>query len=202
VVVVSEPIVQVEYSEDDFQKGYGVTWMRALDGDQDAPRREPSIGAGKQASLADWAGRGAEQDQRPDQRVVDIYALEQILASTELRDSEEEAFEDMLDRLKRGRYPLTEKQRDWVLGRCNELDIDPDPRSHEERNKHVPRGSEVEVPVVLQSRPAAPPRRGPKKVEGMLICEVEGCGATVWDKLAGKTCSNGHTGIKGRRPDP
>jgi hypothetical protein len=98
-------------------------------------------------------------DDLAERRSRDLHALRALLMSDRLREDEAESFDDMLTRLERGRFPLTEKQRAWVLSRCEELGVDPDPRSHEERNRDVPRGREVATPPVLTNLPKAPPRR-------------------------------------------
>lgn len=93
-----------------------------------------------------------------DHRENDLRALSSLLDLEELSEYERDAFDDMLAPLMAGRYrQLTERQREWVMGRCDVLGIvigDP-----AERNKNVPRGREVEAPDILKRLPKAPPRR-------------------------------------------
>lgn len=143
-------------------RGYGKTWIEAgLDGAPAASRDEPEPTVREQpapqGSLGAWAQTGDHVKQ--DQRAADLYALDQLLRENDLSDYERGAFENMNERLARGRYPLTEKQRTWVLGRCEELGVDADLREHAERNANVPRGREVATPGVLQGLPKDPPGR-------------------------------------------
>lgn len=107
-------------------------------------------------------GEARERDRRMLKALLEVGAASR--SEDGLSDKEEEAFEDMLDRL--DRYPtgeLSAKQREWVERRCEELGVSVG--SPAERNARVPRGREVEEAPALRSKPKVPPGRKAKQLE-------------------------------------
>lgn len=106
--------------------------------------------------------------QQAEQRERDLYILEELCESGELSlepiDDDEDhteagAFGDMLTRLIRGEWQtLTTRQRAWVLGVAERLNICPVP-AH--LRAPVPLGNPVELAPVLRNLPKFPPGRRP-----------------------------------------
>jgi hypothetical protein len=98
------------------------------------------------APVPDAAAVLAEDVADAGQGERDKALLRELTNGYDLRDDEQDAFDDMLDRLARGRVPeLSEKQRAWVEGVADRLGVlDP-----AERNARVPRGRDVPTPEQL-----------------------------------------------------
>lgn len=118
------------------EKGLGATWIDAgrdedpiddassflTGGGRSLPLAPPGRGGGSKPApeLSEGRFRASVESEkvrsRPrsdaELRELDIAKLEALDESTEgLNDWEAEAFPNMLDRLEKGRYPLTERQR-------------------------------------------------------------------------------------------
>ena len=101
-----------------------------------------------------------------DERSRDLYQLREVLSfsvteeefggSEAISDSEQSAFENMLDELLLGQKVLTDRQRKWVIRVCERLGVNLDPP---EQRKVVPIGKPVELSPVLRNLPKRPPGR-------------------------------------------
>lgn len=88
----------------------------------------------------------------------DIEVLERIVDDVDLREGEQDAFAEMLEGLREGRYAsLTRKQREWAI----EVSVRIGAVGYENlvSSGGVPIGRPVETPQVLRNLPMKPPGR-------------------------------------------
>lgn len=105
------------------------------------------------SAVASWVEQGDAA-----QRDRDLGMLQALVASVDLRRSEEQAFADMREQLcSRARRTLTVAQRAWVERRFNELGLLLPWETVRDRNAAVPRGREV-APA-FKPGPKRPPKR-------------------------------------------
>jgi hypothetical protein len=93
------------------------------------------------------------EDRRPgDQdalRLADMALLRDLLDDAEITVGEAGAFDEMLRGLRRGRPPLSKRQRAWAERVARRVGVTVgDPAK---RNERVPRGADVEPPPVLSA---------------------------------------------------
>jgi hypothetical protein len=95
---------------------------------------------------ADMALRVGDRDAL---RLADMALLRDLLDDSEITAGEGGAFDEMLRELRRGRFPLSKRQRAWAERVARRVGVTVgDPAK---RNERVPRGADVEPPPVLSA---------------------------------------------------
>ena len=97
----------------------------------------------------------------PERQLEGDRRLVRMVLAEEITEAEREAFDEMLAMLDAGRCTLSEKQRAWVRSVGQRAGADIDGVMDRWKRGEIPRGREVETPVVLrrENLPMKPPGR-------------------------------------------